>query len=57
LLNVLRKRIDHGAFIITLVGPEEPAADECIDLAAVKFDGKTAIAGPTSCPAAPHSSS
>jgi hypothetical protein len=39
----------------TLVGPEEPAADECVDLAAVKFDHKTAKAGPTSCPATTHS--
>jgi hypothetical protein len=55
LLNVLRKRIDHGAFVITLVGPEEPAADECVDLGAVKFDHKTAKASAPSCPATPHS--
>jgi hypothetical protein len=24
LLDVLRKRIDHGAFVITLVGPQGP---------------------------------
>jgi hypothetical protein len=41
LLDVLRKRIDHGTFIITLVCPEEPAADECVDLAAVNFDSNT----------------
>ena len=29
--------------------------NECVDLAAVKFDHKTAIAGPTSCPATTHS--
>jgi hypothetical protein len=55
LLDVLRKRIDHRAFMITLVGPEEPAADECVDLGAVKFDGKTAKAGPASRPATTHS--
>jgi hypothetical protein len=56
LLNVLRKRIDHSAFVITLVCPEEPAVNERVDLAAVKFDHKTAKAGPTSCPASAHSS-
>jgi hypothetical protein len=54
LLDVSGKRIHHSAFIITLVCPEE-AADECVYLTAMKFDRKTAIAGPMSCPASPHS--
>jgi hypothetical protein len=55
LLDVLRKRIDHSAFVITLVCPEEPAVNERVDLATVKFDRKTAKARPTSCPATTHS--
>jgi hypothetical protein len=55
LLDVLRKRIDHSAIVITLVCPEEPAVKERVDLATVKFDRKTAKARPTSCPATPHS--
>jgi hypothetical protein len=54
-LDVLGKRIDHRAFVVALVFQEEPAADECVDLAPVKFDGKTAKAGPTSRPATTHS--
>jgi hypothetical protein len=52
---VLRKRVDHSAFVITFVCPEEPAMDERVDFATMKFDGKTAKAGPTSRPATPHS--
>jgi hypothetical protein len=55
LLDVLRKRIDHSALVITLICPEEPAANECVDLAMVKFDRKTAKAGPTPRSATPHS--
>jgi hypothetical protein len=55
LLDALRKRIDHGAFVVTFICPEEPAANECVCLAAVKFDRKTAKAGPTSRPATTHS--
>jgi hypothetical protein len=55
LLDILRKRIDHGAFVVTFICPEEPAANECVYLAAVKFDRKTAKAGPTSRPATTHS--
>jgi hypothetical protein len=55
LLDVVRKRIDHGALIITLGCPEKSVLNESVDLAAVKFDHKTAIASPTSCPATPHS--
>jgi hypothetical protein len=33
LLDVLRKRIDHGAFVIAFICPEEPAANERINLA------------------------
>jgi hypothetical protein len=55
LLDVLGKRIDHRAFVITLVCPEEPAVNERVDLATVKFDRKTAKAGPTSCAASSHS--
>jgi hypothetical protein len=55
LLDVLRKRIDHRAFVLALVCQEEPAANECVDLGAVKFDGKTAKAGTTSRPATTHS--
>jgi hypothetical protein len=55
LLDAVRKRIDHGAFLVTFVCPEEPAVNECLDLAAVKFDREAAIAGPTSCPATTHS--
>lgn len=55
LLDVLGKCIDHGTFIITLVGPEEPAVDECVDLAAVKFDHKTAKASAMARPTASHS--
>lgn len=54
LLDVLRKRIDHSAFVVTLICPEEPAVNERVDLAKVKFDHITAKGGPTSCPAAPH---
>jgi hypothetical protein len=35
--------------------PEEPAVNERVDLGAVKFDGKTAIAGPTTRPTTTHS--
>jgi hypothetical protein len=55
LLDVLRKRIDHRAILVTFVCPEEPAVHECVDLAPVKFDHKTAKARPTSCPATAHS--
>jgi hypothetical protein len=55
LLDVLGKRIDHGAFVITFVCPEEPVVNERVDLAMVKFDRKTAVAGPTSRPATTHS--
>jgi hypothetical protein len=55
LLDVLRKRIDHRAFVITLVCPEEPAVNERVDLGAVKFDHKAAKARQTSCPETPHS--
>jgi hypothetical protein len=55
LLDVPRKRIDHGAFVVTLVSPQKPAVNERVDLGAVKFDHKTAKAGPTSRPAAAHS--
>jgi hypothetical protein len=55
LLDVLRKRIDHSAFVLALVCPEEPAVNERFDLGAVKFDHKTAKAGTTACPATTHS--
>jgi hypothetical protein len=55
LLYVLGKCIDHSAFVVTFICPEEPAVNERVDLGAVKFDHKTAKAGPTSCPATPHS--
>jgi hypothetical protein len=55
LLDVLRKRIDHSAFVITFVRLEEPAVNERVDLGAVKFDHETAKAGPTTRPASPHS--
>jgi hypothetical protein len=55
LLDALRKRIDNGAFVITLVCPEEPAANERVNLDAVKFDHKTPKAGPTPRPATTHS--
>jgi hypothetical protein len=51
----MRKRIDHRAFVVTVVCPEEPATNECVDLGAVKFDGQTPKPSPTSCPASPHS--
>jgi hypothetical protein len=51
----VRKRIDHGAFVVALVCPEEPAVNERIDLATVKFDRKTAITSPTTRPATTHS--
>jgi hypothetical protein len=53
LLDELRKRIDHS--VVALVCPEEPAVNERVDLAAVKFDHKTAKAGPPSRPATTHS--
>jgi hypothetical protein len=53
--DVLRKCIDHGAFVGTFICPQEPAANECVYFAAVKFDRKTAKAGPTSRPATTHS--
>jgi hypothetical protein len=55
LLDVLRKRIGHRAFIVTLFCPEEPAVNERVDLAMVKFDRKTAKASAPSCPATTHS--
>jgi hypothetical protein len=55
LFHLLRKRIDHSAFVVTLVCPEEPAVNECFDFGAVKFDHKAAKAGPTSRPATAHS--
>jgi hypothetical protein len=50
-----RESACHRAFVVALVCQEEPAVNERVDLATVKFDGKTAKAGPTSCPATPHS--
>jgi hypothetical protein len=50
LLDVLGKRIDDGAFVITFVCPEEPVVNERVDLAMVKFDRKTAVAGPDAVP-------
>jgi hypothetical protein len=55
LLDVLRKRIDHSAFVVTLVCPKEPVANECVYLTAMNFDGQTAKASAPSCPAATHS--
>jgi hypothetical protein len=55
LLDVLGKCIDHSAFVVTLVGPEQPAADECVYLTAMKFDRKTAKASAPSRPATSHS--
>jgi hypothetical protein len=55
LLDVLGNRIDHSAFVDALVCPEETVVNERVDLGAVKFDHKTAKAGPTSCPATTHS--
>jgi hypothetical protein len=55
LLDVLQKRIDHSAVVIAFVGPKEPAANECVDLAAVNFYSNTPKAGPPACSAAPHS--
>jgi hypothetical protein len=55
LLDVLGNRIDHSAFVDALVCPEETVVNERVDLGAVKFDHKTAKAGPPSRPAAPHS--
>jgi hypothetical protein len=55
LLDELGKRIDHSAFVVALVFQEEPAANERVDLGAMKFDHKTAKAGPTSRPATTHS--
>jgi hypothetical protein len=52
---VVGKRVDHSAFVITLVCPEEPAINERVDLGAVKFDHKAAKAGPTSRQATAHS--
>jgi hypothetical protein len=37
LLDVLRKRIDHSAFVVTLVCPKEPVANECVYLTAIEF--------------------
>jgi hypothetical protein len=53
--RALARCIAKSAFVITLVCPEEPSVNERVDLAAVKFDGKTAKAGPTARPATPHS--
>jgi hypothetical protein len=55
LLDVLRKRIDHGTLVVMIVCPEEPAINERVDLGAVKLNSETPIAGPTSCAATPHS--
>jgi hypothetical protein len=55
LLDVLRKRIDHRAFVVTFVRLEQPAANERVDLATVKFNRKTPKASAPSCPATPHS--
>jgi hypothetical protein len=56
LLDVLRKRIDHSAFVVTFVCPEELAVNQRVDLGAVKFDRKAAKASAPSCPASPYSS-
>jgi hypothetical protein len=55
LLDVLRKRVADSAIVFAVVYPEQPAADERIDLGAVNFDGETAITSPTSRPATAHS--
>ena len=47
---MLRKRVADSAIVFAVVYPEQPAADECIDLGAVNFDGETAITSPTSRP-------
>jgi hypothetical protein len=39
--HIVRKRIDHRAFVVTFICPEGFAANECVDLATVKFDRKT----------------
>jgi hypothetical protein len=54
LLKVQRKSIHDRNVILALVRLEEPAVDECVDLAAVKLDSKTAKASPTSCSATPY---
>ena len=54
LLDVLRKRVADSAIVFAVVYPEQPAADECIDLGAVNFDGETAKAGSTPRSATPH---
>jgi hypothetical protein len=54
-LDVVRKRIDDSAFVVTFICPEEPAVNERVDLGAVKFDDKAAISGTTACPATAHS--
>ena len=46
LLDVLRKRINHSAFVITFVCSEEPAVNERVDPGAMKFDGKTENVAP-----------
>jgi hypothetical protein len=55
LLDVLRKRLDHSAFVIAFACSEETAVNERVDLGAVKFDHKAAKASATSCPATTHS--
>jgi hypothetical protein len=51
----MRERIDHSAFVITLVCLKEPAVNKRVDLGAMKFDHKTAKAGTTARPATTHS--
>jgi hypothetical protein len=55
LLDILGKRIDHRAFVLAVVCPKEPATNERVDFAAVKFDRKAAKASAPSCPATTHS--
>ena len=55
LLDVLRNRIDHRAFVVTLFCLKEPAVNERVDLGAAKLDHKTAKAGPPSRAATTHS--
>ena len=54
LLDMLRKRVADSAIVFAVVYPEQPAADECIDLGTVNFDGETSKAGSTPRSATPH---
>jgi hypothetical protein len=54
LLDVLGRRIYHCTVTVVLIRPQEATANQCVDLATVKFNSETAEASSTSRPITPH---